>query len=215
MMIQMSSGLEQMEALELWIVLAVAADILQGVEYAVCIPRKDTSPINLQFPWYTPTSEDFVVQPGTAFTIGTLSSHIVDGIDNLFTMVRKRVHAWQANWAGKTDIVTKMLSGLKHDIIVLRRHPLTYRDIIIFVAQAQRSFLDIIAFMDYSGSKKCPNVCGFSCHLPHQYAYPQSRSPVRPQHSYARESVAVAGPSQTNNKDWVSPTEDEYDYDDY
>ncbi|OAX30498.1 hypothetical protein K503DRAFT_676903, partial [Rhizopogon vinicolor AM-OR11-026] len=26
---------------------------------------------------------------------------------------------------------------------------LTYRDIIVFVAQAQRSFLDIIAFMDY------------------------------------------------------------------
>ncbi|OJA11302.1 hypothetical protein AZE42_09656 [Rhizopogon vesiculosus] len=42
-----------------------------------------------------------------------------------------------------------MLSSLKHDISILHRHPLTYRDIIVFVAQAQRSFLDIIAFMDY------------------------------------------------------------------
>jgi hypothetical protein len=118
-------------------------------EYAVCIPRKETSPISLQFAWYTPTTADFDIQPGTAFAVGTLHSHIVDGIDNLLTIARKRVEAWRANRAGKNDIVTPMLSSLKHDISVLRRHPLTYRDIIVFVAQAQRSFLDIIAFMDY------------------------------------------------------------------
>ncbi|KAG1874422.1 hypothetical protein F4604DRAFT_1925300 [Suillus subluteus] len=97
-------------------------------ECAVCIPRKDTSSIDLQFAWFTPTTADFAIQPGTAFAVGTLHSHIVDG---------------------KKDIVTNMLASLKHDINVLRRHPLMYRDIIIFVAQAQRSFLDIIAFMDY------------------------------------------------------------------
>ncbi|KAG1883232.1 hypothetical protein F4604DRAFT_1920416 [Suillus subluteus] len=97
-------------------------------EYAVCIPRKDTSSIDLQFAWFTPTTADFAIQPGTAFAVGTLHSHIVDS---------------------KKDIITNMLASLKHDINVLRRHPLTYRDIIIFVAQVQRSFLDIIAFMDY------------------------------------------------------------------
>jgi len=118
-------------------------------EYAVCIPRKETSSIDLQFAWYTPTMDDFVIQSGTAFAVGTLHSHIVDGIDNLFSIARKRVQTWQANRGGKKDIVTNMLSSLKHDINILRRHPLTFRDIVIFVAQAQHSFLDIIAFMDY------------------------------------------------------------------
>ncbi|KAG1832372.1 hypothetical protein EV424DRAFT_1533542 [Suillus variegatus] len=58
-------------------------------EYAVCIPRKDTASIDLQFAWYTPTSEDFVIQTRTVFAVGTLSSHIVDGINNLFTIARK------------------------------------------------------------------------------------------------------------------------------
>ena len=40
-------------------------------EYAVCIPRKETSSIDWQFAWYTPTPDDFVIQPGTAFAVGT------------------------------------------------------------------------------------------------------------------------------------------------
>jgi hypothetical protein len=115
----------------------------------VCIPRKETSSIDLQFAWCSPTTEDFVTHAGTAFAVGTLRSHIVDGIDNLLTIACKRVEPWQANWIGKKDIVSNLLSSLKHDINVLRRHPLTYHDIIVFIAQAQRSFLDIIAFMDY------------------------------------------------------------------
>jgi len=118
-------------------------------EYAVCVPRKETSPIELQFAWYTPTKDDFDIKPGGAFAVGTLRSHIVDGIDNLFTIARNRVQKWQATRPGKKDIVSKMLSSLKHDINTLRRHPLTYRDIVVYVAQAQRSFLDVIAFMDY------------------------------------------------------------------
>jgi hypothetical protein len=103
-------------------------------EYAVCIPRKETSSIDLQFAWYSPTTEDFVTHAGTAFAVGTLRSHIVDGIDNLLTIARKRVEPWQANRIGKKDIVSNLLSSLKHDINVLRRHPLTYRDIIVLVA---------------------------------------------------------------------------------
>ncbi|KAG1776143.1 hypothetical protein EV702DRAFT_1046313 [Suillus placidus] len=58
-------------------------------KYAVCIPHKDTSSIDLQFTWYTPTAADFVIQPGTAFAVSTLHSHIVDGINNLLTIARK------------------------------------------------------------------------------------------------------------------------------
>ncbi|OJA12179.1 hypothetical protein AZE42_11275, partial [Rhizopogon vesiculosus] len=124
-------------------------------EYAVCIPRKETSSIDLQFTWYSPTTDDFVTQAGTAFAIGTLHSHIIDGIDNLLTIACKRVEPWQADWIGKKDIVLNMLSSLKHDINVLHRHPLMYCNIIIFIAQAQRSFLNIIAFMDYVEIVQC------------------------------------------------------------
>ncbi|KAF8433960.1 hypothetical protein L210DRAFT_3411217 [Boletus edulis BED1] len=33
--------------------------------------------------------------------------------------------------------------------MVLLQHPLTYRDVVAFVAQAQRTFLDIYAFLDF------------------------------------------------------------------
>ncbi|KAG1803122.1 uncharacterized protein BJ212DRAFT_1304686 [Suillus subaureus] len=60
-------------------------------EYAICIPHKDTSSIDLQFAWFTPTTADFAIQPGTAFAISTLHSHIVDGINNLLTIAHKLV----------------------------------------------------------------------------------------------------------------------------
>ncbi|KAG2067444.1 hypothetical protein BDR04DRAFT_1159154 [Suillus decipiens] len=58
-------------------------------KYAVCIPHKDTSSINLQFAWYTPSMADFDIQPGSASAVGTLHSHIINGINNLFTIARK------------------------------------------------------------------------------------------------------------------------------
>jgi hypothetical protein len=58
-------------------------------EYAICIPCKDSSLIDLQFAWFTPTTADFAIQPGTAFAVGTLHSHIIDGINNLFTIALK------------------------------------------------------------------------------------------------------------------------------
>ncbi|KAG2051811.1 hypothetical protein BDR06DRAFT_973532 [Suillus hirtellus] len=124
-------------------------------EYTVCIPCKETSSIDLQFAWYSPTTEDFVTQVGTAFAIGTLCSHIVDGIDNLLTIACKQVEPWRANQIGKKNIIWSMLSSLKHDINVLHRHPLTSWAIIIFIAQVQHSFLDIIAFMDYVEIIQC------------------------------------------------------------
>lgn len=107
-------------------------------KYTVCIPRKDASSIDLQFTWFTPTTANFAIQPGTAFTVGSLHSHIVNGIDNLLTIARKQVQPWQARRTSSLTCshpssMTSMCSG----------------DIIIFVAQAQHSFLNIMAFMDF------------------------------------------------------------------
>ncbi|KAG1723253.1 uncharacterized protein EDB91DRAFT_1087878 [Suillus paluster] len=76
-------------------------------EYAVCIPCKDTLPFSFQFVWYTPTTADFVIQPGTAFAVGTLHSYIIDSINNLLTIARKRVEAWKVTQAGKNNIIVQ------------------------------------------------------------------------------------------------------------
>ncbi|KAG2346323.1 hypothetical protein BDR05DRAFT_945907 [Suillus weaverae] len=42
-----------------------------------------------------------------------------------------------------------------------------------------------------------------------QYTYAQSRSPVRHQYAFTRESAPIAGPSRRGTKAWVSPMEEE------
>ena len=42
-----------------------------------------------------------------------------------------------------------MLKSLEHNTILLLNHPLTFCSIIIFGAEAQCYFLDIMAFLDY------------------------------------------------------------------
>ncbi|KAG2364014.1 hypothetical protein BDR07DRAFT_1280764, partial [Suillus spraguei] len=59
-----------------------------------------------------------------------------------------------------------MLTSLRDDINVLCIHPLTYCDIIVFVAQAQCSFLIIIAFMDYVEIVQPCLTSGWSSWLP-------------------------------------------------
>ena len=43
----------------------------------------------------------------------------------------------------------KMLQSLKHTVMLLLHHPLTFCDLIAFVAEAQRTFLDIHAYLDF------------------------------------------------------------------
>ena len=43
----------------------------------------------------------------------------------------------------------KMLQSLKHTVMLLLHHPLTFRDLIAFVAEAQWTFLDIHAYLDF------------------------------------------------------------------
>ncbi|KAG2153814.1 hypothetical protein DEU56DRAFT_907293 [Suillus clintonianus] len=55
-----------------------------------------------------------------------------------------------------------------------------------------------------------PRHCSRSPPMRHsrQYTYAQSRSPVRHQYAYTRESAPIAGPSRHGTKAWVSPTEE-------
>jgi len=56
---------------------------------------------------------------------------------------------WKATREDKQDIASQMLKSLEHDIMLLFNHLLTFRDIIVFMSQAQQYCLDILAFLDY------------------------------------------------------------------
>ena len=53
-------------------------------------------------------------------------------------------HAWD-----KQDIASRMIKSLEHNITLLLNHPLMFRNIVVFVAQAQWYCLNILVFLDY------------------------------------------------------------------
>ena len=119
--------------------------------YAICIRRKEHYPSSdpLSWAWYRPTIEDFVPLPNAAFQVGTLKMEKATGVASLGRIASERYKEWKDTRGDKQDIVSRMLQSLRLDIMLLLNHPLTFRDIVVFVAQAQRYCLDILAFLDY------------------------------------------------------------------
>ena len=64
-------------------------------------------------------------------------------------VVSHRYNEWKKLRGDKQDFANRVLNSLKHDVMLLLNHPLTFRDVVVFVAEAQRYFLDIMAFLDY------------------------------------------------------------------
>jgi hypothetical protein len=118
---------------------------------SVCILRKEAYPFPhpLHWAWYTPEQKDFKTIPGNSFPVGTLASDKVEGLESLLKLVEKRVQDWRANRQGKKDVIVNRVVSLRHGISRLKKHPLTFRDLLIFVTDAQRLFLEIHSFMDW------------------------------------------------------------------
>jgi hypothetical protein len=118
---------------------------------SACIPRKEAfpSPHPLHWAWFTPTQEDFKPIPGNSFPVGTLALDKVEGLESLRKLAEKRVQDWRVNRPGKNDAVVSRILSLRHGISRLKTHPLTFRDLLIFVADAQRLFLEIYSFMEW------------------------------------------------------------------
>lgn len=119
-------------------------------EYAVCIPRKEfhALPDPLGWAWYTPTLEDFkecATVPGR----GHLVESKATGVASLYSVATKRYDSWKSRRGQKKDIASKWVQDLRHTVDLLRNQPLFFRDIIVLVAQAQRSFLDIYSFLEF------------------------------------------------------------------
>ncbi|KAG1776276.1 hypothetical protein EV702DRAFT_971524 [Suillus placidus] len=118
---------------------------------SVCIPRKEAYPFPhpLHWAWYTPEQKDFKTIPGNLFPVGTLASDKVEGLESLLKLVEKCVQDWRANQQGKKDVIVNRVVSLRHGISRLKKHPLTFRDLLIFVTDAQRLFLEIHSFIDW------------------------------------------------------------------
>ncbi|KAG1795442.1 uncharacterized protein HD556DRAFT_1235591 [Suillus plorans] len=118
---------------------------------SVCIPRKELYPFphTLHWAWFTPDQKDFKAIPGNSFPVGTLASDKVEGLESLLKMADKRVQDWRANRQGKNDVIVNRVASLRHGISQLKKHPLTFRNLLIFVTDAQHLFLEIHSFMDW------------------------------------------------------------------
>ena len=120
-------------------------------EWAPCVPRRESHlhPDPLAWAWYTPTLEDFDVLPTAAFAVGRLKQEKAVGVATLSQIASTRYAEWKKDRGSKKDIVAVLLQSLQHTVMVLLQHPLTFRDLVAFVAQTQRTFLDIYSFLDY------------------------------------------------------------------
>jgi hypothetical protein len=119
-------------------------------EYAVCIRRKEyhVLPDPLGWAWYTPSLADFE-ECSTAQGRGKLVASKAAGVASLHSLATMRYDPWKSKRGEKKDIAFKWIQDLKHTLDLLSNQSLLLRDIIVLVAQAQRAFIDIYAFLDF------------------------------------------------------------------
>lgn len=87
--------------------------------------------------------------PNTTFQVRTLKLEKVTGITSLGRIVSEHYKEWKDTHGDKQDVASRMLQSLRLDIMLLLNHPLTFHDIMVFMAQAQWYCLNVLAFLDY------------------------------------------------------------------
>ncbi|KAH0834252.1 hypothetical protein J3R83DRAFT_11592 [Lanmaoa asiatica] len=108
-------------------------------EYAICICRSDyhPSPDPLSWAWYCPSLEDFEPLPHATSLVGQLKQDKAAGVASLHQIAVARYNEWKKSCRDKKDIVIRLLKALGHDLMVLLNHSLTFRNVVVFIAQAQ------------------------------------------------------------------------------
>ncbi|KIJ08168.1 hypothetical protein PAXINDRAFT_18677 [Paxillus involutus ATCC 200175] len=124
-------------------------------EYAVCIPnpqkmREQEDPTKTLWELWTPTEDDFeLIDPQSPFRVGKLKRSIYYNLYRLYDSAQDVVDQWKAKREGKKDIVTGMVLHSRHLLNVLKHHPLTFPDVVVYVAELQRFLFDTLAHMLY------------------------------------------------------------------
>ena len=107
--------------------------------YAVCILRGEDHPPPdpLSWAWYRPSRDDFEALPHAAFLVGTLKEEKAAGIASLYHIASTHYEDWKKRVfrGDKQDFASRLLKSLKHNVTLLLQHPLTFRDVIVFVGE--------------------------------------------------------------------------------
>ncbi|KAG1855260.1 hypothetical protein F4604DRAFT_1685744 [Suillus subluteus] len=119
--------------------------------HASCIPRKEAfpSPRPLHWAWFTPTQDDLKPIPGNLFPVGTLGLDKVDGLQSLFKLAEQQLRDYRKAHPDRGQVIYGRLMSLRHAVARLKSHPLTFRDLLIFVTDAQHLFLDIYSYLNW------------------------------------------------------------------
>ena len=119
---------------------------VQSFEYICCIPRRDESRHML---WWTPTLDDCPMVHNSPFsvTIRVLKPNLLNGYkdlrDKYVGLIAKREGRDRSPLAGL--LVTAMCQALDR----LRSFGMTYKEILLAVAEFQRAVLDIHAWINF------------------------------------------------------------------
>jgi hypothetical protein len=139
----------------------VALDLSTVSSGLKCIARNSNTPYpyveaNVTLPLTLSPGHDITLpsmilspSPHTAFLVGQLKRAKALGVASLRQIAAVRYEDWKKTCGDKKDFVSCLFKVIDHDLMVLFNHPLTFHDVVVFVAQAQHYFLDIMAFLDY------------------------------------------------------------------
>ncbi|KAF9235690.1 hypothetical protein BU15DRAFT_77715, partial [Melanogaster broomeanus] len=132
-------------------------------EYAICIPNPlkikaaEEDPSKIVWEFWTPTEEDFdLLDPNSPFPVGSLNRTAYYHLHQLYHHRKLIIEEWKAKREGKKDIVTAMQLHARHLLNMLKHHPLTFPDVVLYVAELQRSLLDINGHMYYVKKAQFP-----------------------------------------------------------
>ncbi|KAG1849434.1 hypothetical protein DFJ58DRAFT_729522 [Suillus subalutaceus] len=117
----------------------------------------------LHWAWFTPSQDDLKSIPGNSFPVGMLAPDKVYGLQSLLKLAEQRVHDYRKDQLDRGQVIYSRLLCLHHAIAQLKSHPLTFRDLLIFVTNAQGLFLDIYSYIDWVLVAQPRTVLGF-CH---------------------------------------------------
>jgi hypothetical protein len=118
--------------------------------YNSVVPRKPSDPNDpLQLMWWIPSEDDHVEVRGSMFPgLGVLAPRWLDRFKALQDELTTRATSYQ-NHRAQHSMLNALERGLHHCFERLSSMPCTFKDLVGQVAEYQRSYLDVLSFLDF------------------------------------------------------------------
>ncbi|KAF9232466.1 hypothetical protein BU15DRAFT_29863, partial [Melanogaster broomeanus] len=120
--------------------------------FSACIPRKSADSDNDAFAllWWTPSTAEFVKEKGCVYDIGRLSSSMLQSFALLHLCLLDLVHNDDALLSKYPQLRhNAQLRSLQYAMQRLEHYPLTFRELLLQVAEYQRIGLDLVAYINF------------------------------------------------------------------